>query len=235
MRNMNDVLDEVGTLIQQIDVVTERIESRCEPPVNHVDVALDNNRNLCGVTVTPAPTHGSRNPLPSPYLDYTFLNLSNECNTCVDNIGSLTYNVNYPLWIQHDSWTTKTSISEISEVSTGTASFSNPDDTSLQSLSNAKNVYRQMQEKKQLCENNNKIRECCVVSSKDFELNSGTYCGVYEHMMEEKLEDLVWNETGSDDSDSEDFSEMSESSKSDSFELPTPPDDYMFSFSNLST
>ncbi|WAR18917.1 hypothetical protein MAR_000755 [Mya arenaria] len=211
MTNTNIVMGEVENLVKDIDKISARLEARFgQGALNESDVRYDSNRNVCepaGPSGWPGwPEAASNSVLPSPNMDYTFLDLSQECTDCgMDNIRNISYTAKYPLWIQCDSWRAPTSVSELSEVSEVSTCFSSCSDRasqhSLNNLNNAQSVYQQHQEKRQTNENMQKIRQCCVVTCINPELTTGgNYCGLYEDIMEAKLEDLVWTDLECDES-----------------------------------
>ncbi|KAH3841709.1 hypothetical protein DPMN_115182 [Dreissena polymorpha] len=214
--NINSVIAEVVDLVDEIDTIVQKVESIYKAKSTSTEICLDNNRNLCDVFKHPVITSQSNFSPYSPFLDYTFLELTNDCNVCVGNMYQ--YNEKYPLWIQNDTWkTSDLSVSEISEVSPGSSARSNSSryvDTlssnrRKQGHAGAVSHYPGTAEK----ENINQIRNCCVLREDNSELTSyNSYCGVYEHIMERQLEDLIWNEIGYDVdnyemSASQDFSE----------------------------
>ncbi|KAL4236276.1 hypothetical protein ACF0H5_004663 [Mactra antiquata] len=208
MLNIHTVLGEVNVLVEQIDNIAERMETRCgerqiKTTLTKSNVILDANQNACDVIETPALSNTSKLTFPSPYMDYTYLELTNECNTCNDNMNGyrFRYNEKYPLWIQCDTWKTDHSASEISEVSSGSDSnsyyYENNNDTydkSWNTTSDAgrnSNSYDRGKRKSRKYQNDEfdivNFSKCCNNSHNDVNEN---YCGVYEQIMELQLEDL---------------------------------------------
>lgn len=197
--NINNVLGEVTVLVNEIDSITERLEKHYGSKAERRECKLDANRNRCDVSEAGRTQPQSKLTTPSPYMDYTFLDLSNECATCVNNVHSFTFNEKYPLWIQNDTWKFEHSISEISEVSTGSDSNNctqyGSDDKSWRSISNIgrnnENIYMcavTLNTKSKFdVEDVVKFSKCCKSSHHDL---SDDYCGVYEQIMEQQLEDL---------------------------------------------
>lgn len=197
--NINSVLGEVTLLIGQIDNIAERMQSRLENKVNNGDVVLDANRNYCDNINTPAAVSSqSKLTIPSPYMDYSYLELTNECGACNGNyVHTFTYNEKYPLWMQCGSWNTTNSVSEISEVSAGSDSsnfiHNESDDKSWKSVSNVgrKNEYvsksRLLNKSKCKFEDVENYIKCCTNAHNDL---GEKYCGVYEQIMEQQLEQL---------------------------------------------
>lgn len=199
MVNINSVLGEVTLLVKEIDTITERLETHYENKLKKREILLDANRNHCDMLGTPGVSSQSKATIPSPYMDYTYLELTNDCDTCHENVHSFTYNEKYPLWIQYGTWKAGNSVSEISEVSSGSDSSNmahiESDDKSWKSISNVgrnkEYVNRNNILNKGKCkfeeEDMVKFTKCCNSSHND--LNE-KYCGVYEQIMEQKLEDL---------------------------------------------
>ncbi|XP_045156502.2 uncharacterized protein LOC123522993 [Mercenaria mercenaria] len=199
MVNINSVIGEVNVLVKEIDHITERLETHYENKIKKQEILLDANRNHCEVLNTPGVSNPSKLNTPSPYMDYTYLDLANDCDTCHENVHSFTFNEKYPLWIQHNSWKAEHSMSEISEVSSGSDSNNlasgDSDDKSWQSVSNigrrneCVHKYQHLDKSagKFLQEDVVKFSKCCRNSHNDL---SEKYCGVYEQIMEQQLEDL---------------------------------------------
>lgn len=201
MVNINTVLGEVNVLVQQIDSITERMENKYGDGKTFAkgNVILDANQNACDVIETPGLSNISKNTFPSPYMDYTYLELANDCNTCNDNLNSYSfrYNEKYPLWIQCETWKTDHSVSDMSEVSSGSDSNSLVHNDgygkSWISVSNvgkttdSSDRFKRKSRKSKNGEDDINVSKCCHNSHDD--LNE-KYCGVYEHIMEQQLEDL---------------------------------------------
>ncbi|XP_060591889.1 uncharacterized protein LOC132746687 [Ruditapes philippinarum] len=199
MVNINSVLGEVTVLVKEIDSITERLETHYENKIKKREVVLDANRNHCDVLDTPGFSNQSKLTTPSPYLDYTYLDLANDCDTCHENVHSFTFNEKYPLWIQYNTWKHDNSISDVSEVSAGSDSNNLASgesyDKSWKSVSNLgrktecvhKNYYPAKSKSKFEEEDIAKFTKCCSNSHTDL---SEKYCGVYEQIMEQQLEAL---------------------------------------------
>lgn len=199
MVNINSVLGEVTVLVKEIDTITERLESHYETKLKKREVLLDANRNHCEVLDTPGFSNRSKLTTPSPYMDYTYLNLANDCDTCQENVHSFTFNEKYPLWIQYTTWKHDHSESEVSEVSSGSDSNNLASgesyDKSWKSVSNLgkradcvhKKYYQANSKSKFEEEDVVKFTKCCSNSHTDL---SDKYCGVYEQIMEQQLEAL---------------------------------------------
>jgi len=188
--NINSVLVEVRDLVQQIDTITEKMEDKYEKGVKTKDVKLhlDKNRNVCDVT----------QDIPTFELENNKNRHNSDNEVFSDIILNFTYNDKYPLWIQSHNWTTKTSVSELSEISSGSDYSdigSHSDDVSWKNVSNidlmdfdcgrnADEVVR-------------RLSKCCVNKSESKSDIEDVYCGVYEAIMEEMLEysgDVTWSD-----------------------------------------
>lgn len=227
MLNIRVVLNEVGGLVQEIDSIAGKLEQQCEIRVRKGEYVLDANRNRSDVARTPGVSSQS------PYIDYTYLELGEDCNDCAEHYPSFFYNEKYPLWMQMNTWKTMRSVSEMSEVSAGSDSNkvmqygSDNSSNSWKSISHICNSSRHFpcNISKLMCSHQSKhdtdvndlsqYNKCCKPHS-DFKR---PYCGVYEQMMEDRLEEVVpeWNlfsnngDLTNDDYFSDDYSESKNS------------------------
>lgn len=191
--NINNVLGEVTLLVGQIDNIAERMQSRLESKVNTGGV----NRNYCDNVNTPAAVSSqSKLTILSPYMDYSYLELTSDRGACNDNyVHSFTYNEKYPLWMQCGSWKTSNSVSDISEVTAGSDSsnliHNESDDNSWKSVSivgrKNEDVIKSRLLNKSKCkfEDVDNYIKCCSNAHNHL---GEKYCGVYELIMEEQLE-----------------------------------------------
>lgn len=183
MSNINIVLGEVRDLVQQIDTITEKLELNYENKVKNKELLLhlDKNSNVCDVMRSDKLVGRSENRARCSRLGAI------EDITCI--LG-YTYNDKYPKWIQSDNWKTQSSVSEISEISSGSESdvSSIMDDSSWRSVSSRDildfDCGRQAYSEAQI----QRLSKCCVDKSENKSAIEDAYCGVYESIMEEMLE-----------------------------------------------
>lgn len=201
MNDINTVLGEVKDLMKQIDIVTDKIEAKYEKADKHnKNHTLDKNGNACGIQ-----------PAAPPQDDRMLIDMQQNSESFADEevfgkiIFNFTYNDKYPLWIQCDSSKVKTSISDISIVSTGSVSdvYNEADDIGLscKSVSYVANLNRNNQCNHVDGAHVERFSKCCVNKDPKHLDDDDRYCGVYETIMEEILEDsgevIMWRDNDS--------------------------------------
>ena len=212
MTDIHYLLEMMGLLVQQIDRTAERIESKykrgrtvsdscqskCQKPSilplksltrESACLVMDNTYSRERIYSPFKEDSNSKQKIPTPSMDYTYLELMNGYEICDEHCGHFTYNANYPLWMQFDSWrpgyTTCTSDSSFvsggSDGKTTTCKSNHSGWSSPQSAANKlKNNYRQIARS----ENGIRFDACCKCE----EIQLDQYCGVYEQIMDELLE-----------------------------------------------
>lgn len=205
MTGIHDLIGEMGTLIQQIDITAERIENKLQRRLKQKEIILDANQNQCDTSELllppsnsnislPSPfieNGNSKQTLPSPFLDYTYLELMSDCDVCVNKLSTFTYNEKYPLWIQYDTWRTGNSPSDVSFVSSGSDAINTKSESNNNSWKSAghpadshHNKIVKFKTDEESDEKPKRFDTCCNTEDNQ----SGIYCGVYEQLMEERLE-----------------------------------------------
>lgn len=217
MSSINIVLGEVRDLVHQIDTITEKLEGKHENRLKATDpyLHLDANRNVCEFK------QGQYLHESVPGKDiYKRHHQSHVAGISeFDMIAwDFTYNDKYPLWIQSDTWKT-TSISELSVVSTGSNSDvnSDTDETSWVNVSNLA-LFGNEEQQRLLDNQVQRLCKCCVNKSDSNCVADDIYCGVYETIMEEMLEEpkeILWYKTDDSFNTSTDFDSRTTVSISD--------------------
>lgn len=219
MIGLHDLLGEMDLLVQQIDRTAERIENKFRNKLKEKEMLSGSDQSKCQKTNTlpmkslkgTSPylvmdyTHSkdslhlplreisiSKQTLPSPFLDYTYLELVNSCETCDKHIGQFTYNEKYPLWIQYDTWRTGNTTSDISLVSDGSDVKETTSGSNNNSWKSAGNVAirsknNSTSHSRQFVQNEERLKRfvsCCNGEA----IPDDQYCGVYEQIMEDLLE-----------------------------------------------
>ena len=199
MTGIHDVLGEMGALVKQIDRTTEKLENKLSKRLKRKEVRLDANQNQCDASNRAILPSNSKQTTPSPFMDFTYLELMNNCDVCDNEISKFTYNEKYPLWIQYDTWRTGNTTSDISFVSSG----SDVVNTGSESNNNSwRSVEEYLQGHSRNKSSTNKDDDNICIKRIDICCNnvndlSGKYCGVYEQLMEEQLESEYFSYEGS--------------------------------------
>ena len=197
---IHEVLGEMGSLVKEIDHTTEKLESKLNERVKRKDLRLDTNQNPCTSRNTIVPKSSSKQTTPSPYMDFTYLELLNNCDVCDNELSKFTYNEKYPLWIQYDTWRTGNTTSDVSLVSSGSDGIHTGSESNNNSWRSASHVGEYLQNNanhtvsvNQTANTMTRVDTCC---NNNNDLN-GKYCGVYEQLMEEQLESEHFSFEGS--------------------------------------
>ena len=217
MSNIHIVLGDMGVLVKQIDSITSRLESKYEQKRSKSNILLDANKNQYEIVETPGFSNQSK--LPSPFIDYTYLDLADDCEMCGQNVQNLKFNEKYPLWIQCDTWKTGNTGNSPSDLSIVSAGSDNSDalhsgsdgcSQSWKSISNfgpysyskeVNNFRRERNSSDFQAKLLRRYSECCKTGS----VQNDAYCGVYEEIMEAHLDDIgpvLQDDTGFDIHDS---------------------------------
>lgn len=225
MSNIHVTLGDLALLVNQIDSITEKLERKYEQKCKdeHSKICLDANRNHCEYQSSPG--DASKRTLPSPYLDYTYLELTNPCdNTYASAIENIRFCEKYPLWIQNDTWRTDNTVSDASVVSSGSCTDNLQQSGSDGCIESWKDVLKYKSDGNQRSqhyvrytdrktktadETTINLSKCCKTGSNINDVDS--YCGVYEQVMEQQLEhvEAVWDQCDDNSGLGDSFSEGS--------------------------
>lgn len=192
MTGIQDLLGEMGRLVQQIDHTTEKLESKFGHRLKEQATPGDTSQSHCDTGNLMLPPSSAKQMLPSPFMDFTYLDLMSNCEVCNLEVGKFSYNDKYPLWIQYDTWHTGNTTSDMSIVSADsdiTKSAKESNNNSWKSsplLEDCLHIENDhiVRTKQKNGDNLTKFGFCCNGET-EF---SSSYCGVYEQMMEELLE-----------------------------------------------